>query len=303
MAAIVGRRLDALGRRWPWVGTARRVRHRFGEIHGTYLGSALTLACFVSLLPLLFATSAVVGFLASGRVDFVARVVDQLGLTGDAARLVTDAIDVARDSRQAASIVGLVGLLLSGLGVVSALQYAYDEAWQVQGRGIKDKLVGLVWLAGAVLIILPSFAVRAQLRRQPIALAPLNFVLGVGVGVALFLWSSRVLPSRTAPRRVLLPGAVCAGIALELLKFVGVWWVPRLVTSSSAIYGAIGAVFAILAWLAVLSQVLVYCMVLNVVRWEEKNGTVHIEIEVPTLERGVPTEGTRDGDVRTVANR
>lgn len=257
----------------------------------------------MSLFPLLIFTSAVVGYLAAGRVDFAARVVEELDLAGDAARLVTDAIATAEDSRQAASVVGLVGLLVAGLGVVSALQDAYDEVWQVRGRGIKDKLVGLLWLAGTVVIVLASFGISAAVRQLPAATAPLHFVVGAGIGFALFLWSSRVLPSRTVPRRSLLPGAVFAGIALKLLKIAGTYYVPHLVTSSSALYGTIGAVFAMLAWLAILSQVIVYAMVLNVVRWEEDHGTERVEIEVPKLERGVPVDGARAGEIKTIAGR
>jgi uncharacterized BrkB/YihY/UPF0761 family membrane protein len=37
--------------------------------------------------------------------------------------------------------VGFAGLLWSALGLVGALQYAYDSVWQVTGRGLKDKVL------------------------------------------------------------------------------------------------------------------------------------------------------------------
>ena len=40
-----------------------------------------------------------------------------------------------------------------------------------------------------------------------------------------------------------------AAVGIEVLKLVGGIYVPRAVASSSALYGSIGIVFAILAWL------------------------------------------------------
>ena len=63
-----------------------------------------------------------------------------------------DTIATAEESRRAASVVGFVGLLWSGLGLVGSLQTACNAAWQVQGRGLLDKLFALRWLAGAAVL-------------------------------------------------------------------------------------------------------------------------------------------------------
>ena len=49
----------------------------------------------------------------------------------------------AETSRTATGIIGLVGLFVSGLGVIGAMQYAYNQIWQVKDRGFKDRLIGL----------------------------------------------------------------------------------------------------------------------------------------------------------------
>ena len=63
--------------------------------------------------------------------------------------MLTAAIATASESRRAASVVGFVGLVWSALGLVGALRYLYDSVWQMQGRGIRDKVVALAWLLGA----------------------------------------------------------------------------------------------------------------------------------------------------------
>jgi len=77
--------------------------------------------------------------------------------------------------------------------------------------------------------------------------------------------------------------------------------VPRAVGSSSALYGSLGVVFAILAWLFFFGRLAVYAAVLNVVRWEEEHGTVTVEIELPNHPELVPVEATRAGEAKAPA--
>jgi membrane protein len=196
---------------------------------------------------------------------------------------VLEAIETAEQSRAAASIIGVLGLLWAGLGLVAALQYVYDSVWQVTGRGIKDKAVGFLWLVGAGLLFAATFAVTSLMAELPGYLKPVNVVIGIALSLALFIWTMKVLPSRDVGLKALLPGAVVGAIGLEVLKIVGGIYVPRLVASSSATYGSIGVVFAIIAWLLFFGRLIVYSAVVNVVRWEEEHGTTVIDIRVPNL--------------------
>ena len=277
-----GRRL---GERFPFLVTAWAVQKRFGELNGSYLASAITLSSFLSLFPLLLVAISVIGFFSSGDPTLARDTVRFLGLSGssDAATIVTDAIQTAEESKAAASIVGVVGLLWSGLGLVAALQYVYDTVWQVTGRGMKDKAFGLLWLVGGGLLFAASFAVTSLVGALPGFLAPVNILVGIALSFGLFLWTAKVLPHRDIGFKALVPGAMVGAIGLEVLKLVGSIYVPRAVASSSAMYGSIGVVFAILAWLLFFGRLIVYSAVVNVVRWEEDHGTVVIDIRVPNL--------------------
>lgn len=293
------RLLGPLARRWKWFATVLKVQDRFDEVHGGYLAAAVTLAAFTSIFPLLLVTVAIVGFLSIDS-DLPSEIIGRLGLTGSAAQAVLDAIAVAEKSRKGALGFGTVGLLWSGLGMVAALQYAFDNAWQVTGRGLKDKLGGLLWLVGSVVILVVSFGLTAVLNIVP-WLAPVSIVLGVAVNFALWLWTLRALLNIVVPWRALVPGAVFGAVGLEVLKLVGSIYVPRAVTASSALYGSIGIVFAILAWLFFFGRLAVYVAVINVVRWEEEHGTVTVEIELPRHPDAevVPVEATRAGEMKT----
>jgi membrane protein len=283
--------------RWKWFATAVRAQDRFNEVHGGYLAAAVTLAAFTSIFPLLLVTVALVGFL-SLTSDLPSEIIGRLGLTGNAADVVLNAIATAQKSRRGALGFGTIGLLWSGLGLVASVQYAFDNVWQVRGRGLKDKLGGLLWLLGSVAILTISFGLTAVLNIVP-WMAPLAIVLGLAVNFALWLWTFKALLNVVVPWRSMVPGAVFGAIGLEVLKVLGSVYVPRAVSASSALYGSIGVVFAILAWLFFFGRLTVYVAVVNVVRWEEEHGTVTVEIELPKHPDVIAVEATRSGEAKT----
>jgi membrane protein len=293
----VRERLDRLGQRWPWLGTALGVHQRFGELQGNAAASAITLTAFVSLFPLLLVVIAVIGFMSGSNHDLASNLVKDLGLTGEAAKTMKQTIATARHSAKAASAVGLVGLAWSGLNLIAALQHGVNLAWQTEGQGFKAKLLGVPWLAGAAIIFTASFTLSTLLGFLPGWLAPANVLVGLAVDLGLFLWTFWLLGTVKVGVRALLPGAVSAALGFEVLKVLGSVYVPKLVASSSALYGSLGIVFAILAWLLFFGRLLVYSSVLNVVRYERTSGTVSLEIEAPRIPGEVPIATTRAGVV------
>ena len=283
--------------RWAWLDATLRVTDHFGAIGGGPLASAIALASFLSLFPLLLVAIAVVGFWSSSDTDFALRLVRELGLRGNAAETVLDAIEVAKGSRRSASIIGLVGLLWTGLGVVGSLQTALNAVWQAQGRGLLDKLLALRWLLGAGTLFLMTAALGPVLRVAPGPAKPLTILVGFGLTTVLFLWTYTSLVNKNVSWRVHLPGALLVALGVEVLKAVGSIYMPRLVASSSALYGSLGVVFAVLALLLIYSRMIVYGAVLNVVRYEVAAGTDTVRIKVPHVDGEAPITGTRGGAV------
>jgi membrane protein len=90
------------------------------------------------------------------------------------------------------------------------------------------------------------------------------------------------------------------GVGFGLLTIVGAFAIPRVIASASALYGSIGVVFAVLAWLFVFGRLIVYASVLNVVLYERQRGTATVEVEVPRTPGEVPLTGTRAGVINEV---
>ena len=293
---MLDRLLSPLTSRYAWARSALAVQKRFGAVQGGPLASYITLAAFLSLFPLLLVGIAVLGVVA-GQRDVAGSVIDQLSLTGDAARLVRETLTTASGSKRSASIIGLAGLLWSGLGLVNTLETAFGAVWQAEGRGLKDKGWALLWLGGAVALLVASVAATAAAGFLPGPLTWLSLVPTLAVDVALWLWTFKALTSRVGlPWRAHLPGAILGAVGFEVLKIVGGVYVPRLVGSSSALYGSLGVVFALIAWLALFGRLTVYAACLNVVLWEERHGTVKVDLEVPNVpEETDPVAATRAG--------
>ena len=284
--------------RIPVVGVAWRINKRFGELKGNNLAASIAFQSFLSLFPLILVAVAVVGIFASGDATVGSSIVGRFGLQGDAASIVTDAVKTASDSPKVAGPIGLAGLFWSGLGLVNAFQYGLDQVWQVEERGMKDKLFGLVWLTGAAVLFVAAAAITTVLNFLPGFLTPLAVVVALLVNFVLWMWTFMVLPNRKLPWRAHVPGALLGAAGMEALKVLGAVYLPRTVANSSALYGSIGVVFAVLAWLLLFSRLVLYSAVFNVIRWESRVGTVETTMEVPAGRGIQPSDDvTRTGRV------
>lgn len=298
------KRLRRLGRRWPWLGRLLDVQERVSEVNGGFVAAGITISAFLALFPLLLVAIAVIGFIAAGDKTVPTRLIDHLGLTGSSAHTMRQAIDHAAASRKAASVVGLLGLAWSGSGVAVALQQGVRAPWQERPEGLKDRVTGVLFLVAGAIGFAAVIALGGLLAHLPHAIptvvgAAAIVVVGVAAEIGLFLWMFWALGDRSIPWRDLVPGAISAGVGFEVLKLVGTVYVPRLVAQSSSLYGPLGIVFAILAWLALFARLIVYCSAANAVRYEAREGTITLEVQAPKLPGRAPTSATRAGTIVT----
>ena len=68
-----------------------------------------------------------------------------------------------------------------------------------------------------------------------------------------------------------------------MLKLLAIYWLPGVIAKSQGIYGSIGVVFGIFAWLLIFGKVVLYASVLNVVLEERRSGTIDMLISVPRV--------------------
>jgi len=183
------------------------------------------------------------------------------------------------------------------LGVVGAVQHLCDRAWQVSGRGIKDKLFAFVWLLGALVLLAGATSLAGLAPALPGWTVPLEIGGSIVFAIGFFLWTFGVNTAKGLPLRAHLPGAIAGGVGFHVLTLLGAWIVPGQASSSSGLYGSIGVVFAILAWLLILGRLLLYAVCLNVVLWEHEHGIVRVEVAAPRFDGEIPVAANRSGVV------
>ena len=289
--------LPRLRARVGFVDTLLTVHERVNAVGGGAYSSALALAAFVSLFPLMLVLIAVLGFFSANNVDLAADTVERLGLEGQAADTLLNAFSAAERTRATATIIGVIGLLWSGLALVDAASAMVNTVWQVTGRGIIGKLHQLAWLGGTATVLMISVGSASIAQELPGPAIIPTLLIGLVLDTLLCMWTFRTLTNVGVPWQAHLPGSIVAAVGYMIMKLIAGVYVPRLVASSSALYGSIGVVFALLAWFVLGAKLLMYSTAYNVVRHERGYGTVTVSMQVPRIEGEVPRRVTRGGAV------
>lgn len=261
-------RIDRIADRVPPLRYTLDILQRYEAIRGNVSANSITLTAFLALFAVTLLAVAAVGYLDRANVDVAASITSWLGLSGDAARVVTDAVNTASSSARFATLIGFVSVVTIGTSFAGAVATSYNIAWGVKNRGLIERLRGLLWLLGFGLLGATSVAATTLWTRLPAELAPLVIVVTMIANTLLWLFTSWWLPNRKVSFRSMLPAAVAGAAMLEALKVIGGIWVPRLVTRSSELWGTIGAVFALIAWILFFGRVVVYVTVIEVLEAE-----------------------------------
>jgi membrane protein len=241
----------------------RSALDRYRELRGREEAAAITLYGLFALFALMVLAIAVLGFASASDEEVAHRIAEGMGLHGSAADLVVESVTRAQDTRAATTVIGLVGLIWVGSSLAVTVASAYDHAWGVEQRFARARLIGLLWLLGAGVLLAVGAVLTGVLSSLPWLAVPVVLAASLAVNTVLWLWTSWILPNRKVPLRPLLPAALFGAVALEILKVVGVYVVPRLVSKSSALYGTIGVVFALIAWLWVFGRVVVFVTIIE----------------------------------------
>jgi len=110
---------------------------------------------------------------------------------------------------------------------------------------------------------------------------------GLFVGIALFWWTGWILTAVRLPPSSHRPGALVCGTLFYVITTFGTTYLSSQIAKSSAAFGVIGGIIAILAWFALLGRLLVYSAVINVVLHERQYGTVTASVSAPALPSSV----------------
>jgi membrane protein len=166
--------------------------------------------------------------------------------------------------------VGIIGTLLSGLGVTLTAQYAFGLVYQVPHRVQPNFLIsrwrGLKLLAvvGVLQVVstIASGLVSGGLGGVWVTIG--GIALSLVLNLALFFIVFRFLVPGQVRTRELWPGILLAAVGWEVLQSIGGVYIAHVVKGAGQTYGTFATVIGLLTWLYVGARVVVYAAEINV---------------------------------------
>ena len=236
-----------------------RVMAQFSKNNGSNMAAAIAYYGFLSLFPLILGLISLLGlFLPSLSIQqqILSLVQENLPKASD---IIIANIQNVIHYRGTLGIVAIIGLLWSGSGILAALDYAINRAWDVprmlQFYLRKPRDIGLTSGIGILFLIstMASYVFSVvQLKDLPIIGAYAIQVATRGIAFvlifAIFLLLFKLIPNTKTYWRHVWPGALFTAIFFEIGRGLFVYYINNY-TNYRLVYGSVGSVIAILVWI------------------------------------------------------
>ena len=263
---------DRLQRKYDVLGFPYAVVKKYGDDAGGRQAALITYYGFLSIFPLLLLGVAILSRVLADHPDLRRRLVDEI--VPKALRSTVEHSLTTLPTSTVPFVAGLVGLLLSGTGVVFSAYQTLNHVAAVRHRfraGFFSRYVRVfVVLAvlmlgalatGALTVVATALPGQPGVQRAAAILGSALIVFGV------LLLGARLLLARHAPIRALWPGAVLGAAAVTVVLNAGAPLLARLVTKAGPVYGSFATVAGMFALLYLVGQALVYAAEVAAVRY------------------------------------
>ena len=280
MAGIM-ERLEALRARWPWLDHLLRMLGHYGTVNGNGQAGAVTYFGFLSVFPILALAVFVVGLLARVYPDIQGQMVAEIdrllpGVVGNGANEID--LDTMGEFSGLAGLIGLAGVLYSGLSWISALRLALEAMFVVPVRErpgfvpgkLRDlmtlALIGLILIVSVVLssavtsfsgLILTWVGIDESALLPQILLSVLGHVLAVAASTVLLLaMFGLLLDDSHVPRSAMVQGALLGAVGFEVLKAAANLLLGQ--TKSQPAFQTFGVALILVVWIYYFSRLVMY---------------------------------------------
>ena len=263
---------DRLQREHAVLGFPYAVVKKYSDDAGGRQAALITYYGFLSIFPLLLLGVAVMSRVLASQPDLRRRLVDEI--VPQALRSTVEQSLAALPTSTVPFVAGLVGLLLSGTGVVFSAYETLNHVAAVRyrcrpgfvSRYVRVFVVLALLMLGALVTGALTVVVTA-LPGQP-GVQRAAAVTGTALIVfAVLLLGAKLLLGRPAPVRALWPGAVLGAAAVTVVLDAGAPLLAGLVTRAGLVYGSFATVAGMFALLYLVGQGLVYAAEVAAVRY------------------------------------
>lgn len=249
-----------------------RILTAYGESQAGNYALALAFTGFMSIFPLITGALALIGLAIrdpSTEAHIQKLVIDSFPFSAQAE--LERALNGVKQSAGWLGLVTIAGLVWSASSIFSTMEFALTQIFGTRQRDmLRQRLMGLIMMVVLIVALLVTVTANsvAALVPVPIVGPSASFVIGSVVMFALLVTLYRFVPNRTFRIRDVVPGALMAGVLIEVLTLAFPLYVR--IAGGFNTYGAQFALFFLLAtWFYLLSQLILLGAVFNKFRLGE----------------------------------
>ena len=244
----------------------------FGK-NGPQLAAAISYYALFSLLPLALAIIFGLSFLLGPESieELAKRAAEQAPVSKGT---ISDVLSGTLHNRELAGTTGIIGLLWTGTAVFGAIRKGINATWGITKPRpfLQERLIDISLMLAAAILMLISISSTAMLSylREILAFITtethvnsdilwdrLASLVPPSLSFVVFLGIYRFLPNAKVDLKEVLPGAIAATIAFEVVTNLFVWYVHNY-SVYTTVYGSLGSIVALLAWVYVSANILLF---------------------------------------------
>ena len=246
-----------------------RVLSAFGESKASNYAGALAFAGFLAMFPMILGALSIIGLMIRNpgtEAHFQALILQVF--PGNAQPELRSAIQGVKQGAGWMGLVSIGGLIWSASGIFATMEFALTEIFGAKQRDmLRQKAMGFVMMLLLIVAVVVTVGVNSISGFLPYAWIA-SLLVGALVMVGLLVLLYRFVPNRTFTLREVLPGALLAGILIEVLSLAFPLYARY--AGSFNTYGAqFGLFFLLATWLYLLSELLLLGAVYNRFRMGE----------------------------------
>jgi membrane protein len=271
------RRVHEVREHRPAIDHVLRMQEHYGETKAGQQAGAVTYFGFLSVFPVLALAFFVVGWVSKVYPDAQDNLVTAIGemfpgIIGNGDNQIQ--IDDIQNAAGTVGLIGLAGVLYSGLGWLSALRDALIAVFELPEREqpnfVMGKLRDLLTLAiiGTVLLVAVALTGFVSGFSKDLLgwvglstelgwlVQILAIVLGLLANAALFFVMFRLLAAPDLPKRAMWSGALLGAVGFEILKQVSGLLIRS--TQGQPAFQVFGLALILVVWINYFSRVVLY---------------------------------------------
>jgi membrane protein len=274
------RKVAEVRERYPLVDHILAMLGHYGDVRGNAQAGAITYFGFLSFFPILALAFFAVGVVALVYPDAREQLTTAIGrvlpgIVGNERGEIP--LSTFEKNANAVGVIGLLGLLYSGLGWLDAMRTGLEVMFCLPKRERPNFVVGKLIDLGTLILIGVTLVVSVALTGavtqlsgdilsavgvDPTSTAPyvvlkvLAHLLAIAATMFLLLAMFRLLANPHLPRRALVEGALIGAVGFELLKVLADYLIA--LTKSSPSFQAFGIALILLVWINYFSRLVMY---------------------------------------------